>query len=148
MIRYRFMPHTADVRFLAYGDDIAQMLENSMLAMLDTQADIRAIGRDVRAGKLVSKPIEVSESASSERDLLWYILQRVLSELDAISAYGYGVEKIKVTKSGDRFGVSANILYVDEEVKYSRIYVKGVSGYTLEVKKIGGHYRSSVVIDI
>ena len=148
MIRYRFMPHMADVRFLAYGDDMAQMLENSMLAMLDTQADIRAIGRDVRAGKLISKTIEVSESASSERDLLWYILQRVLSELDAISAYGYGVEKIKVTKSGDRFGVSTNILYVNEEVKYSRIYVKGVSGYTLEVKKIGGRYRSSVVIDI
>ena len=148
MIRYRFMPHTADVRFLAYGDDMAQMLENSMLAMLDTQADIRAIGRDVKAGKLASKTIEVSESASSERDLLWYILQRVLSELDAISAYGYGVEKIKVTKSGDRFGVSTNILYVNEEVKYSRIYVKGVSGYTLEVKKIGGRYRSSVVIDI
>ncbi len=148
MIRYRFMPHTADVRFLAYGDDMAQMLENSILAMLDTQADIRAIGRGVKAGKLVSKTIEVSETAGSERDLLWYILQRVLSELDAIGAYGYGVERIKVAKSGDRFSVSANILYVDEEVKYSRIYVKGVSGYTLEVKKIGSRYRASVVIDI
>ena len=148
MIRYRFMPHTADVRFLAYGDDMAQMLENSILAMLDTQADIRAIGRGVKAGKLVSKTIEVSETAGSERDLLWYILQRVLSELDAIGAYGYGVERIKVAKSGDRFSVSATILYVDEEVKYSRIYVKGVSGYTLEVKKIGSRYRASVVIDI
>ena len=148
MTRYRFMPHTADVRFLAYGDDMAQMLENSILAMFDTQADIRAIGKDVEAGKLASKTIEVSENASSERDLLWYILQRVLSELDAIGAYGYGVERIAVVRSEEGFGVSAKILYIDEKVKYSRIYVKGVSGYTLEVKKIGGRYRSSVVIDI
>jgi SHS2 domain-containing protein len=148
MIRYRFMPHTADVRFLAYGDDIGNMLENSLLAMFDTQADIRSVEKDVNAGKLVSKTIEVKESASSERDLLWYLLQRVLSELDAIGAYGYGVESIEVSKSEKGFEVSANILYVGEEVKYSKIYVKGVSGYTLEVRKIGDRYRASVVIDI
>ena len=95
-----------------------------------------------------SKTIEVRESASSERDLLWYLLQRTLSELDAIGAYGYGVEDIEVKKSEKGFSVSANIQYVEEEVKYSRIYVKGVSGYTLEVKRIGGRYRASVVVDI
>ncbi|MEM0154331.1 MAG: archease [Methanothrix sp.] len=148
MIRYRFMPHTADVRFLAYGKTIAQMLENSLLAMFDTQADIRSIEKRVKAGQIASKTLEVRESASSERDALWYLLQRVLSELDAISSYGYGVEGIRVKKSKKGFEVSANILYVEQDVEYSRIYVKGVSGYTLEVKKIGDYYRASVVIDI
>ena len=69
MLRYRFIPHTADVRFLAYGDSIGQMLENSLLAMFDTQADIRSVERDVKKGKISSKTIEVRESASAAKIL-------------------------------------------------------------------------------
>ena len=148
MLKYKFVPHTADVRFSSYGRDMEELLANSLLAMFDTQASISAISRDVEHGLIKPKSLKIKESATSERDLLWYILQNALSELDSIGAYGYSVESVNTKSTDSGISASVKILYVDENVKYSKIYVKGVSGYTLEVTREKNKYKASVVIDI
>ncbi|MCL5102329.1 MAG: archease [Candidatus Marsarchaeota archaeon] len=148
MLRYRFVAHTADVRFFSFGADFEELVKNSLLAMFDTQADIKKISKDATSGKASSKQISISESASSERDALWYILQRALSELDANGSYGYSVGEVRVLRGTGKINVSATIKCVDQSTEYSKIYVKGVSGYTLSIKKRNGRYSASIVIDI
>jgi SHS2 domain-containing protein len=148
MLKYKFVPHTADVRFLSYGRNFEELIANSMLAMFDTEASISAIAKDAEHKLVKTKILKIKESATSERDLLWYMLQKALSELDSIGAYGYSVEGVKVKSSGSSIEAYASIGYVDEKVKYSKIYVKGVSGYTLEVRHEKERYMASIVIDI
>ncbi|MCL4371787.1 archease [Candidatus Marsarchaeota archaeon] len=148
MLKYRFVSHTADVRFFSYGRNFGELLKNSMLAMFATQADIAKIAHDVKGGAVKANEVRVMDSAETERDLLWYVLQDALSELDAKAAYGYEVKNLSAKRSDGKMHAEASILCIDQKVEYSNIYVKGVSGYTLEVKKLKNAYRASVVIDI
>ena len=148
MLKYRFVSHTADVRFFSYGNTLEELLANSMLAMFDTQANISKIGKAVKNGVAVSKELKIHTLATSERDILWYILQSALSELDSIYAYGYAVKDVRITKGSKGIIAKASISYIDQSQEYSRIYVKGVSGYELSVAKRNGKYVASVVVDI
>lgn len=148
MRKYRFVPHTADVRFYSYGSTFEQLLENSLMAMFDLTADVKKINRDIENSTNRAYTLTIKERAKNEKDLLWYIMQRVLSELDAIGAYGYGVKKLNLKYSRSAISAEAKILYAHSKEEYAKIYIKGVSGYTLEVKRIRNLYRASVVIDI
>ena len=76
--RFRYLPHTADVAFVAYGKTFRETLENSALAMLGVMFDI---GKIKKAGGMV-KTMRITERASNDADLLWFTLQRIVSKVD------------------------------------------------------------------
>ena len=76
--KFRYLPHTADIRFAAYGRDLKELIENSALAMLSVMLDVKKI----RAKREKAKEATISEKAGTREDLVWYVLQDILTKVD------------------------------------------------------------------
>ncbi len=141
---FEYLPHTADVAFVAYGPTFASALENAARALLDTMLDVKRIKR------LRSKTIriEIGDAARSREDVAWYILQDILSRIDAekLNAYDFRVSGFGESGSGAR--VAGTLLCKDEPGDFALLAVKAVTPHGLEVKESRGACSISVVVDV
>lgn len=141
--RYKFIEHTADVEFIAYGKTIEELFENALAALFDTMADIKKIEKS----KSRTETFRINEMARTLDDLLWFVLQDALSISDAEGLYGYGVKKLNMLSSGDYvIDLVANAR--KKEQKLSKLDVKGVSKFDLKIVKTRGGFEASVVLDV
>src|SRR5271155_1460380 len=89
---YKYLEHTADVEFVAYGKDMEECFKNAIMALFDTVSYVRAVK--------LSKPKKVTflikDKARTPEDLLWYTLQDAVSITDSKSLFGYDVAKLKI----------------------------------------------------
>ncbi len=137
------------MEFIAYGKDLSELFSNASMALFDTIADIKAIRAGIESGIDKPKSVSVSEKAYNERDLLWYVLQSILSKADSSLVYCYEVASAEVDAgSGKTMHAKFRFLCVPQKQEYSRIYAKGVSGYDLHISNAKGMYKASVVVDI
>lgn len=143
MVRYRFMPHTADVKFMAYGRTMAELFQNAALAMFDTIADTTAM----RGSNERGSAFKVSVVADNQEDLLWKTLQRCLSVSNARGLFCYGLARPRL-KEGKTLSFSAIALTKKGREGISRLEVKGVSKYSLGVEKREKGFRCTVVVDV
>ena len=141
---YEFREHTADVEFVAKGPSIEAAFANAILAMLDTVADTAAI----KKSKSKKSRIVIRDSANNIEDLLWIVLQDVLSATDSRNVFGYGVEKLNIQNKKSTYGIYAVISAKQQKPKYSYIYVKGVSRFGMEVKESPKAWLVKAVLDV
>ncbi|MCL5430170.1 MAG: archease [Candidatus Marsarchaeota archaeon] len=142
--KYRFIEHTADVEYLAYGNSLNELFKNSLLALFDTIAEINALPKE----KSKARTLNIRDKASSLEDLLWFTLQDALSIADSEGLFGYGVESIRITGKDGAYNISAAIKAKPKKQGLSKLDVKGVSKFDLKVKKKNNRYKSSVVLDV
>lgn len=140
---YRFMPHMADVMFVASGRTLNSAFKNAELALFDTIADMKSIEKNT--GKVHS--IKINLKARSLEDLAWKMLQYTLSESDSRSLFCYKVSDISV-KRGNGFALHAEVLAKEKNVEASKLEVKGISKYMLKVSKTRHGFSISVVVDV
>ena len=141
---YEFRSHTADVELAARGKTIEEAFSNAVLAMFDTSADIAALEKS--KGK--AKRLKVRGRAATLEDLLWAILQDILSLADAEGVYGYKVRTIKIAGEEGSYKADLEFLAKEQDQKYSVIYVKGVSRYRLRAAKKGNGFIAGAVLDV
>ncbi len=141
---YRFVGHTADVEFEAYGSGVEELFRNALLAMFDTAADVHKLARQRSAP--VGFPLK--EKSKDLSDLLWMTLQDALSAASAKGLFGYKVPQLKVAESKGLYSLSAEILGRKETPQLSKLDVKGVSKYDLNVTKSKKGMKSTVVLDV
>lgn len=141
---YRFRNHTADVELVAHGKSMEEAFSNAALALFDTSADIDALAR--AGGRTLH--LKVKDSASTPTDLLWVMLQDILSLADSKGVYCYKVGSMSILQSEGRYLLRADFLGRRESPKYSAIYVKGVSRFDLRVTKKGGKVLARAVLDV
>jgi len=135
-MKYKFLPHTADVKFKAYGENLNDCFENSALAMFNTIYD----------GKVKSfKQIKFSIKGKDFENLLYLFLEKLLILLDSKNFF---VSKIKVKINIK--DMSLNVLvYGDNSGNYSlNTGVKSVTYNEMFVKKINGKWVCQVVLDV
>ncbi|MCL4383055.1 MAG: archease [Candidatus Marsarchaeota archaeon] len=146
--KYNYINHTADIEFNAYGDSLAQLFENSELALFNSIGNIKKIKKQKSAIKL----IRIREYAQNIEDLLWQVLQSSLSILDAKNQFGYGIKKIKINiRKNQRAKTYCAYLIINSKKrnsKYSNLEVKGISKYDLKIVKKNNNFISSVVADV
>ena len=142
--RFRYIPHTADVAFFAYGKDFKEALENAGFAMFNLMFDIKAM----RKAHGRTRRILLSESAQEKKDLVWYLLQRALSEVDAegIRVLDFKMNNI-VQKKGKYWGKCTLICKYTEEY-LSKFDVKAVTPSELEVYERKNYCRIKVLLDV
>lgn len=135
MKKYRFLEHTADIKFQAEGKTLAESFENSALAL-----------KEVMFGKIkieskIKKNIKVE--AKDLQGLLYRFLEQFLYLLDAES---FIFSKVKVKISGLKLeaeitGDSAsNYKYTND--------VKAITYNQMFVKKEKGGFITQVVLDV
>ncbi len=141
---YRFLEHTADVEYIAYGKDEKECFSNALMAMFDTASYLARLEKS--EGKKVV--VKVKSRASRPEDLLWYLLQDVLSMTDAMGLFAYSVKRLKMGESGTKRTAEVELLARERSDQASKLDVKGVSRYELSLRRPGRLLEAHVVLDV
>ena len=141
--KYRYVGHTADVKFVAFGGSMQELFQNAALALFNTSADTGALKR--AGGRTVRLTIRVS--ARDYEDLLWKTLQRCLSVADIRGVFCYRMSR-PVIRKVRAITLTATAYGKERDARYSRLEAKGVSKYELWIGRARRGYRASAVVDV
>ena len=145
MERFRYLPHTADVRFKAYGKSFGIALENSAMALLNTMLDVKKIEKERSNGSSIA----IRESADTDSELVWFTLQDILSKIDSrkLNAYSFKVVSLKTGAKGRRV-LKGRLLFKNTATDNALLSVKAVTPHDLTVKKQKNYISINVVVDV
>ncbi len=142
--RFRYLPHTADIAFAAYGGSFKELLENSALATIGLMFDLKK----VRDSKAEAKTLRITERAPNMDDALWFTLQKIVSKVDerGVDAFGFKVNRVSIGRRGI---IVHGCVFYKRVSEYSALLdIKAVTPHSLEVKKKGRRYLARVVVDV
>ncbi len=141
---YKFMDHTADVEFVAYGKTVEELFKNALLAQFDTIADIKKLVKAKGRGQT----FKISETAATLEDLFWFVLQDALSIADSQGLYGYDIAKTSLEIGLNIYEANIVVKAREKKTEFSKLDVKGVSRFDLKIKKKGKGLEASAVLDV
>ena len=142
-MRYKFLDHTADVEFIAYGKSEEELFSNALAALFETIADTDALARS--GGRRLR--VTVKEEADSLEDLLWYTLQHTLSITESRRVFAYEVATIRIAEGGGRFSCDLKLYAKEKSDECSKLAAKGISKYGLRIARKEG-LEARVVVDV
>ena len=88
-IKYKFLEHTADIKFQAFGKSIEEMFENSALGMFNSMYD----------GKVKEKrKAKIKVKGKDFESLLYNFLEELLVLFDGEEFFMAKVEKLEISK--------------------------------------------------
>jgi SHS2 domain-containing protein len=133
--KYKFLEHTADIKFQAFGNSLEEVFENSALAMFSSMF----------SGKVEEKIEEKIEVKGNDNEnILYNFLEELLFLFDR---KGFFLSKIKNLKiKGNK--LTAELLG-DKAKNYEiSIDAKAVTYNEMFIKKIKDTFVAQVVIDV
>jgi len=135
-MKFKFLEHTADVKFQAFGKNAEEVFENSALAFKETICGKKKI-------KGVEE-IKVTAKGKDYEKLLYNFLEEILYLLDAENFLISKIKKIKIKGSKLIATISG-----DKASKYRFTNnVKAVTYNEMFIKKEKGRWISQVVVDV
>ena len=107
--------------------------------------DVKRIEKDGSKGRT----IRISESADTESELAWFMLQDILSRIDArkLNAYSFKVTSLKRYTNG-RNTLKGKLLCKNISTDNALLSVKAVTPHDLAVKRYKRHVSINVVVDV
>jgi SHS2 domain-containing protein len=140
--KYEYLEHTADAKFLAYGNTLEEVFENAALAMFNVIIDTEKVSGDLK------KEIFLN-SADLEALLVdWLSELLYLFEVEEIIFRDFRVENIK--EDNGKYSIRAlasGEKYYPESHPFET-EIKAVTYSQLELKKIPEGWRAQVVVDL
>lgn len=136
-MRFKFLEHTADVMFEAYGSSLEELFENAALAMFSVICDVSKVKPE--------QEVSVRVSSETLEFLLVDWLSELLLESDLSDLY-FSKFKVKIERPGYRL---EGFAYGSERrPEITRTEVKAVSYHMLSVERKGQKWVCRVVLDI
>jgi SHS2 domain-containing protein len=140
MRKYRFLEHTADALFRAYGGNFRELLENSAEAMCSVMYDL---------GKVKAKTkVEVGVEGKNREELLHNFLGSVLFEMQS---RGMLFARFKVKELDENSGLLKAALF-GEKMNAARhglkTEVKAVTWHKFFARREGNKWVSQVLLDV
>ncbi len=138
-MKYKFLDHTADIMFEAYGNSLNKLFENSALATEATMVDLKQIKQDTQR--------KVNLKNQSIETLLYDFLSELLYFKDAELLL---FSDIKVEIKKNKIYFLKAILYGEKltEEHSQKVDVKAVTFHKFEIKKRARDYVARVILDI
>ncbi len=134
-MKYKFLEHTADVKFQAFGKNLNEVFENSALALKETICD--------RAKIKEKRKVKVTAKGKDYEALLYRFLEEILYLLEA---EGFVMAKARVKITGFRLTA---VLAGDNTANYKFTNpVKAVTYNEMFIKKQKDKWVSQVVLDV
>lgn len=135
-MKFKFLKHTADVKFKAFGKTLNESFENSALAMFKAMSDEKVKPLKKKAFSVRAKDFE---------SLLYKFLEELLILLDSKNFF---LSKIKVKIDEKKLALKA-IAFGDKAKNYKiHLDVKAVTYNSMFVKKEKGKWICQVVLDV
>jgi SHS2 domain-containing protein len=143
-MKYRYLPHTADVSFISYGKTFGEALQNAGTAVLNLMFETREIRKD--SGR--ERVLKVSAIAHTQEDIVWYLLQNAVSAIDSagLSAYEFHITSLKASKK--ILSAKCSIMCKATKGYHSRFDVKAVTPSGLEVRNQSGKWTIRAILDV
>lgn len=135
-MKYKFLEHTADAKFLAYGKNLEEAFSNAAIAMFSVMTDTNKIK------PFIEKKVEVK--ANDNEGLLYGFLEQLLILLDT---EGFLLNKVKKITIKDN---KLNAIVVGDRFKEGYELhgdVKAVTYHEMEIKKEKNKITIQVVVD-
>lgn len=122
-MKYKFLPHTADVKFQAFGKTLAEAFENCAYALTDTITNHKKIK------PLTEKTLELE--SENQESLLYDFLEQFLILLDTEGFLLNKIKSLKITKNklqatliGDTHPENYEIDTTIKAVTYQEMFIK------------------------
>ncbi len=140
--QYEYLEHTADVKFLAYGNTLEEVFENAALAMFNVMIDIGKISEDVE------KNVFLKSQDLESLIVDWLSEHLYIFEVDQIIFSKFHVDRIReengeysITSraSGEKYYPSSHPFETE---------IKAVTYNQLKIERIADGWRAQVVLDI
>ena len=137
MEKYRFLPHTADMKFRAYGKNLEEAFANAALAVADTLVDVKKV-KAVKDKKITIK-------AEDNKSLLYDFLEKFLYFVDNEHFVIGKVKSLKI--KGNK--LTAVVSGGKDIKKYGmKRHVKAVTYNDMIIDEKKGKVTIQVVIDL
>ena len=136
-MKFQFFPHTADVKFRAYGRSVEEVFSNALYATMFslTKEKIKPI-----------KKLKVKFKGKNFENLLYNFLEELLFLIDSKNFFVSEIKNFKIDKKN--FKLSAEF-YGDDGTGYEIFSsVKAVTYNEMFVKKIEDKWVAQVVLDV
>jgi SHS2 domain-containing protein len=134
--KFKFLEHTADVKFQAFGNNVEKVFENSALALKES-----ICGKTKIKNK---KEIIIKVKGKDFESLLYNFLEEIIYLLDAKNFIIFKIDKIEIKN----FKLKA-IIFGDKASNYNfTSEVKAVTYNDMFVKQKGKKWISQVVLDV
>ena len=138
MKKYKFLSHTADVKFQAFGNDVEECFVNAGNALMHVMYE----GKKIK--NISRKKIKVSGKDFSS--LLYNFLEEFLFFIDAKGFVASKIENLNI--DGKKFVLSCEVVGDSaENYKFSNP-VKAITYNEMFVKKEGKKFICQVVLDV
>lgn len=135
--KFKFLVHTADIKFQAFGNSLKEVFENSAFALFNAIYD-----GEIKEGK----KFKISVSGRDLENLLYNFLEEVLVLIDSKN---FLPAKIKILKFNEKeFKIEAEIQGDDAENYQISMHVKAITYNEMFIKKEKDKFVAQVVLDI
>lgn len=138
--KFKYLKHTADAKFQAYGDTLEQAFAHAALATASLMWDCTGIEARIEN--------HVRVSGIDEKQLLMNFLEEILFLLDSRMFLFKEAKKIRIKKEGRRFVLEANFIGDTLSEKYTTFgEVKAITYNEMEITN-SHPIRVQVVVDM
>ena len=138
--QYEYLPHTADVKFKAYGKDLEEAFKNAALATFDIMTDIKKVKTKIEK--------EISVKAIRKETLLYDFLEALLYQMDTEGFLLHEVKDIEIKKTDKGYTLNALVAGDEAEGYDVSSYIKSVTYSDMFIKEEKGKVTIQVVHDI
>jgi len=141
MKQYKYLEHTADVKFQAFGKSLEEAFVNAAYAFTNVMLDHKKIAAKVE------KTIKVK--SEDKKALLYDFLEQFLILMDSKGFLLNKVQKLKIKQEKKGFSLSASVIGDNHPEKYeTEIVIKAVTYQEMFVKEEKGNVIVQVIVDI
>ena len=140
-MKYKYLEHTADTKFRAFGKNVEEAFGNAALAVFNVMVDTSKVNEKV------SK--KITAEGTDLQSLLYNFLEKFLILLDSENFFLAAVKKIKISGSEGNYQLEAEVTG-DDAGKYETIgpQVKAVTYNDMLVDQEQDNCFVQVVVDI
>jgi len=140
-MKYKFLEHTADVMFEAYGKNLNALFANAALAVFEVQCDLKKVGNKIK------KKIKLKNE--NAENLLFDFLEELIYLKDAKYIL-FGKFRVEIKKIRDNYILDA-VAYgekINPEKHELKTDVKAVTLHEFFLKKTNKGWKCRVLLDI
>lgn len=136
-MKYKFLPHTADVKFQAFGKSPEEVFGNSALALFEI----------LYKGKVVEKKeMKIKVSGKDFESLMYNFLEEFLVLFDGNQFLPCSIKRLKLDKK--KFEIECIVLGDKTEDYKLTTQIKAITYNEMFVKKLKDKFISQVVVDV
>ena len=139
-LKYKYLPHTADVKFRAYGSDVSEVFENCALAVSSV------FSRNGEINETGKKEFVVSEK--NYESLLYQFIEELIYLFDVDA---FVVSRVEVKLTGENDKITANVTaYGDDASNYTDLdAIKAPTYAEMYIKQLNNKkWEAQVVVDV